>query len=76
MSDLSPEQQVDAVRAVADSMAERARLAWRYASARHGLSDHEALVQHADAMSRWSERIYIALRGGIQGDEEWLTTPT
>lgn len=64
------------VRAVEESMAAHAMEAWRSADARRGLSDHAALEIHADALTRWSERLRMALRGDLTGDEEWLrSTP-
>ena len=60
------------VRLVEQAMATHALEAWRSANARQGLSDHEALIAHADALTRWSERLRMALRGDIDGDEEWL----
>lgn len=60
------------VRAVEQAMATHALEAWRSANARRGLADYEALVVHADALSRWSERLRMAFRGELAGDEEWL----
>lgn len=62
------------VEAVARAMSAWALLAWRSAEAQRGLSDYEALIQHADAMSRWSERLNMALRGDLTGDEDWLVS--
>jgi len=61
------------VQAVARAMSAHALAAWRSAEARRGLRDYDALVQHADAMSRWSERLSMAIRGDLVGDEAWLT---
>ena len=51
------------VRLVEQDMAEQALKARRAADARHGLSDHGALIIHADALTRWSERLRMALSG-------------
>lgn len=51
------------VRLVESDMAEQAMKAWRSADARRGLSDHEALLVYADALTRWSERLRMALNG-------------
>lgn len=51
------------VRLVEQDMTESALEAWRSANAREGLADHEALLVHADALSRWSERLRMALEG-------------
>jgi hypothetical protein len=50
-------------RKVESDMAAQARAAWRAAGARRGLSDHEALLVHADALARWSERFRMAFDG-------------
>jgi hypothetical protein len=51
------------VRLVEGDMAESALNAWRSADARRGLSDHDALLQHADTLTRWSERFRVAFDG-------------
>ena len=63
------------VRAVEESMAAHAVAAWRSADARRGLSDHAALEIHADALTRWSERLRMAMSGDLTGDESWLRQP-
>jgi hypothetical protein len=60
------------VRAVEAAMAKRAHMAWTAATARHGLSDYYALTAHADALTRWSERLRMAMAGTLTEDEEWL----
>ena len=72
MNDEEAEEVLTQVRWVDEAIAARALAAWRSASSRQGLSDYDALVQHADSMSRWSERLRMALRGDLVGDEEWL----
>ena len=72
MNDEEAEEVLTQVRWVDEAIAARALAAWRSAAARQGLSDYDALVQHADSMSRWSERLRMALRGDLVGDEEWL----
>jgi len=64
------------VRMVEAAMSAQAKTAWRSAVSREGLSDHEALVAHADTLSRWSERLWLAMEGALTGDEEWLATDT
>ena len=54
---------MEIVRLVERDMAEQALRAWRSADARYGLRDHEALIIHADALTRWSERLRMALAG-------------
>lgn len=66
----------DQIAAVDEALSAQALTAWRAALARVGLSDHDALLQHADALSRWSERLRMAMRGELTGDEEWLVTAT
>lgn len=61
------EAQGRGLRALEVEMADQALAAWRSAGARHGLADYDALVQHADAMSRWSERLRAALVKGGEG---------
>ena len=51
------------VRLVERDMAEQALAAWRSVDARHGLADHSGLIAHADALTRWSERLRMALNG-------------
>lgn len=59
---LAAEQaRVAAVAKVEQRMADCALQAWSSATARHGCSDEEALIQHADTLSRWSERLRQAL---------------
>jgi hypothetical protein len=62
----------DAIAEVEKAMAAQALAAWRTAGARVGLGDHNALVQHADAMTRWSERLRMAMAGELTGHEEWM----
>lgn len=50
-------------RLVERDMADAASQAWRSANARRGLSDHEALLVYADALTRWSERFRMAFDG-------------
>lgn len=47
-------------RQVEADMSDQAFAAWRSADARRGLSDHDALLAHADALTRWSERFRMA----------------
>ena len=54
---------LEVVRLVERDMAEQALAAWRSADARRGLSDHDALLMHADALTRWSERLRMAMNG-------------
>jgi hypothetical protein len=51
------------VRRVEEDMAEQAVMSWRSAEQRRGLADHEALLVYADALTRWSERLRMALKG-------------
>jgi hypothetical protein len=51
------------VRLIEQDMADQALLAWRSASARKGLADEAALTVYADALTRWSERLRMALNG-------------
>ncbi len=69
MTDEKAQAQVAAIEA---AMAEHARLAWRFADDRRGHDDHGARVIHADALTRWSERLRLAMQGALVGDEEWL----
>ena len=69
---LGGQEAVERVRALEEAMARRASEAWHNATARHGLSDQPALEQHADTLTRWSERLRMALRGDLTGDEEWM----
>ena len=62
----------DAVAEVEKAMSAQAVAAWASAEARRGLSDYEALVQHADAMSRWSERLRMAMAGELTSHEDWM----
>lgn len=62
----------DAIREVERAMAAQALAAWRSAEARRGLGDYDALVQHADAMTRWSERLRMAMAGELTSHEEWM----
>lgn len=57
------EDAVRLVRLVEKDMSDAASKAWRSADARRGLSDHEALLVYADALTRWSERFRMALDG-------------
>lgn len=69
------ETEFDQIAAVDAAMSAQALAAWRSADARAGLSDYDALLQHADALTRWSERLRMAMRGDLTGDEGWLSTP-
>jgi hypothetical protein len=57
------------VRQVEIDMSVQALEAWRSADARRGLSDHDALLVHADALTRWSERFRMAFDGDYYRDE-------
>ena len=57
------ERALSIVRLVERDMAKQALAAWRSADARRGLSDHLALEVHADALTRWSERLRLAFNG-------------
>jgi hypothetical protein len=57
------------VRQVEADMSEEALKAWRSAGARRGLSDHDALLVHADALTRWSERFRRAFDGDDYRDD-------
>jgi len=59
------------VRLVERDMAEQALSAWRSADDRRGLSDHAAFIVYADALTRWSERLRMALNG-----EDYCDRPT
>lgn len=56
------------IRQVEADMSEEAFKAWRSADARRGLSDHDALLVHADALTRWSERFRMAFDGDYYRD--------
>lgn len=57
------------VRLVEQDMAAAAFAAWRSANARRGLSDHDALLTYADALTRWSERLRMAFDGEDYRDD-------
>ena len=58
------------VQLVERDMAEQALSAWRSADARRGLADRHALIVHADALTRWSERLRMALNGEDYRDRD------
>lgn len=62
----------DAVAEVEKAMTRAALVAWSTAALSRDNAEREALTQHADAMSRWSERLRMAMAGNLTGQEEWM----
>ena len=62
----------DAVHEVEKAMARAALVAWSTAALARTTSEREALTQHADALSRWSERLRMAQAGQLTSREEWM----
>lgn len=62
----------DAVAEVEKAMARAALVAWSTAALARSAAEREALTQHADAMSRWSERLRMAQAGRLTSREEWM----